>query len=110
MSAQNPFSVPPRVFTKLLSNTAAFKLDPELAAGIKAMSIQWISGTVTLRGNAGTIDVVNATDSTSIVTLTDSAITLSESLPIITLVGSGNDALKCTIDSSAGSAVLILYV
>ena len=108
MSAQSPFSIPPRVFTKVLSNTAAFKLSPESGAGVKAMSIQWISGTVTVRGNASTINVVNTSDEP--VTLTDSAITLSTDLPVLTLIGNGNDALACTIDSSAGSAAIILYV
>ena len=108
MSATSPFSIPPRVFTKILNGNAAFKLNPQTAAGVRAMSIQWISGTVTVRGNATTIDVTDASDAP--VTLTDSAITLSTDLPVLTLVGNGNDALACTIDSSAGSAALILYI
>lgn len=110
MSAVSPFNTPPRIFTKTLSNNAAFNLDPANGAGIKAMSIQWISGTVTIRGNASTINVVSASDGTTPVTLTDSAITLSSTLSVITLVGQGNDALACTVDSSAGSAVIILYI
>lgn len=108
MSAVNPFSIPPRVFTKTTSNTPAFSLNPQLGAAIKAISIQWVSGTVTIRGNSGTINVVDD-DNVTPVTLTDSVISLSSSLPIITLVGQGNDAIACTIDSSAGSAVIIMY-
>ncbi len=111
MSATSPFSTPPRIFTLVTNNTAVFKLDPSVAecAGVKAMSIQWISGAVTVRGNAGTINVL-ASDGTTPATLSDSAISLGATLSLITLIGNGNDALACTIDSSAGMAAIIMYI
>lgn len=106
MSATN-FQTPPNIFTVTLNNTTAFKLNPLLGDGIRMATFNWISGTITIRGNVG---ILNATTTGGTpIEIQDGVITLSSSAPTLTLVGNGNDCLSITIDSSAGVCAMICY-
>ena len=93
-------------FTVLLNANVAFIIPA--TSGVSKVSFQYVSGTVTIRGNFATLPTTTTAGVAS--SVADTVITLSSTISALTLVSDGISPVVVTVDASAGSAAMIAYL
>ena len=101
-----PNVIPVNTFTVYLNNTTAFKIPG--STGVTKVTFQYVSGTVTIRGNMATLPTTDTSDIAS--SLSDSVITMTTTISTLTLTANGIAPLAITVDASAGVCAMVVEI